>query len=146
MSTDALAVGSVAAVLVVLGLMWALKARRLDSLRRAKSVDTKPGRYGVSILPMSQNTEDEILVVGFPTLESARLYARRYTWSSVEEMKTVEKPETAFSFYGEIAKVLGDEYSGRSELDLFFRETPPPEDVDWASLERMYDVKKTYGE
>ena len=83
---------------------------------------------------------------GFPTLESARLYARRYTWSSVEEMKTVEKPWLAFSFWGETAQVLGDEYHGDSELDLFFRETPRPEDVDWASLEKMYNVKKTYGQ
>ena len=51
--------------------------------------------FSVLVINMNYNPEDEILVEGFPTVEAARLYARRRTWSSVEEMKR-ENPSPNF--------------------------------------------------
>ena len=92
------------------------------------------------------HAHDVILVEGFPTLEAARLYARRYTWATVEEMKEVPDSHTAFLIYGETARVVGDEYTTwHDEVDYFFAHEPTAEDTDWESLEKKYRVKKTYG-
>lgn len=104
--------------------------------------------YSVLIISMSHNPEDKILIEGFPNIEAARLYARRYTWATVEEMKSVEgqNPETAFSIYGETAQVLEDAYTANSELNFFFSETPSREDIDWKALEHLYPLTWTYGD
>jgi len=103
--------------------------------------------FSVLVINMNHNPEDEVLVDGFPTVEAARLYARRRTWSSVERVKALNpKKETAkwaYAIYGETASVLEDDYSAWSEREMFFDQTPLPEDIDWEALEEEFELTKS---
>ena len=96
--------------------------------------------HSVLVFDMAHTGLDdgEYVVSGFSTIEAARLYARRRTRASVEELR---KPGIApadlrrlWHLYGEDCKVLGDTYSGASEIDRFIAEPAQGEDCDWTTL------------
>lgn len=96
--------------------------------------------YSVIVFDMAHTGQEdgEHVVSGFATLDAARLYARRRTRASVEELR---KPGIAdadlrklWYLYGEDCKVMGDDYSGAAELDRFIAEPARDEDCDWMTL------------
>jgi hypothetical protein len=95
-------------------------------------------RYSVFDMAHTGLEDGEYAVSGFATLAAARLYARRRTRASVEELR---KPGIAdadlrklWYLYGEDCTVLGDSYSGPAELDRFIAEPAPSEDCDFTAL------------
>jgi len=100
-----------------------------------------PYRVIVCDLFHSHAPDHETVVRGFPTRELAVEYARRRTWSSVEEMRkpglSREQVRDRWLALGEDCRVIGPEgvvYVARSELDTFLDHSPPPERRDWVGL------------
>jgi hypothetical protein len=96
--------------------------------------------YSVIVFDMARTGHDdgEHVVSGFATLDAARLYARRRTRASVEELR---KPGIAdadlrqlWYLYGEDCTVIGGAYSGAGELDRFIAEPASGADCDWTAL------------
>jgi hypothetical protein len=96
--------------------------------------------YAILVFDMAHTglEDGEHVVPGFATLDAARLYARRRTRASVEELR---KPGIAdadlrqlWYLYGEDCTVLGDHYAGASELDSFIAEPAQGDDCDWTTL------------
>ena len=87
--------------------------------------------------------DHETVVLGFPTREQAIEYARRRTWTSVEQVRepglSREELKRRWLALGEDCRVVGPEgviYLARSELDTFLETPPPPERRDWHGLYR----------
>ncbi len=87
--------------------------------------------------------DHETVVVGFPTRELAIEYARRRTWSSVEEVRhpglAREQVRDRWLALGEDCRVVGPEgvvYVARTEIDLFLDQPCPPDKRDWAGFYR----------
>ncbi len=87
--------------------------------------------------------DHEIVVRGFPRRELAVEYARRRTWSSVDEMRapglSPEQVRGRWLALGEDCRVVGPEgvvYVARSELEFFLTNPIPPARRDWAGLYR----------
>ncbi len=87
--------------------------------------------------------DHETVVVGFPTRELAIEYARRRTWSSVDQMReqnlSREQVRNRWLALGEDCRVVGAEgvvYMARAELEAFLEHPLPPERRDWVSLYR----------
>lgn len=86
--------------------------------------------------------DHQTFIPGFPAEEVAVEYARRRTWSSVEEMKAAGRsPEEVREHWlalGEECWVVGPEgnvvYRGRAELETFIRHPIPPDRRDWLGL------------
>jgi hypothetical protein len=93
--------------------------------------------------------EEDRLAIGFSSEEEAIEYARKRTWSSVEENKNKEKSQEEnkklWLSFGEESMVLGGEkYSGRSEIEFFLTNKPKPEDTDYSSIEKRLGSKFKY--
>jgi hypothetical protein len=106
--------------------------------------------YSVLVFDMAHTglEDGEHIVPGFATLDAARLYARRRTRASVEELR---KPGIApadlrklWYLYGEDCTVLGDDYAGASELDRFIAEPAEAEDCNWTALAPKPPVTRRY--
>jgi hypothetical protein len=103
--------------------------------------------YSVQILEMSryQDPEGEWQVPGFPTLELAREFARRWVRDSVEELRsagqTREELRRLWHSFGDDALVLGGNYAGYSELDFFIDHPASSEERDWAAIKKQAGVK-----
>ncbi|GEM_PF-3206652 len=87
--------------------------------------------------------DHEVAVLGFPSRELAVEYARRRTWSSVEQMRepglSREEVRRRWQALGEDCRVVGPEgviYVASAELDRFLEHPIPPERRDWAGLYR----------
>ena len=108
-------------------------------IKRAHDITPMTGPYSVLVFDMAHTHDDgEHVVSGFATLDDARLYARRRTRASVEELR---KPGLAdaelrrlWYLYGEDCKVMGDGYSGADDLDRFIAEPARGGDIDWTTL------------
>ena len=104
------------------------------------------GAYSVIIIDMFHyDDESEMIIRGFPTAELAREYARRRTRDSLEELREAgrshaEMRERWFIF-GEDCLVVGDSYTGYSELDFFIDNPATPEERDWMAIEKMVTKK-----
>ena len=104
----------------------------------------KGSPYSVIVCDLfnSNDPDHESVIAGFPSRELAVEYARRRTWSSVEEMKgpdiSPEKVKERWSALGEDCRVVGPEgkliYRARSELELFIAQPLPPERRNWVEL------------
>ncbi len=97
--------------------------------------------------------DHETIVAGFPTRELAIEYARRRTWSSVEQMRAPglsrEQVRSRWLALGEDCRVVGPEgviYAARSELDTFLDHPLPPERSDWLALYRYGGPMTTFRE
>ncbi|MEO5369669.1 MAG: ATP-binding protein [Magnetococcus sp. DMHC-1] len=100
-----------------------------------------------AVLVMQPSTREEYAVEGFPSLEQATEYARRFVRDSVEEfrhpgMSERELREQWFLF-GEDALVLNGDYAGSQELDLFITTPATPEDRDWQACQPDRSGAKT---
>jgi hypothetical protein len=102
---------------------------------------TRDGSFGVLVIGMSgYSSEEETHVMGFPTQELAQEYARRRTRDSLEELRTpgISDQELREQWYlfGEDCIVIGQEYTGASEIDYFIAHNATDLERDWQGLER----------
>lgn len=108
-------------------------------LTSAHYITPMTGPYSVLVFDVAHTHDDgEHVVSGFATLDDARLYARRRSRASLEELR---KPGLAdaelrrlWYLYGEDCKVMGDGYSGARELDRFIAEPAQGNDINWTAL------------
>jgi hypothetical protein len=129
---------------------WPLRAyplrQALQIMRGEEQTEPRArraGTYSVMILDMFHISQDEgssYAVDGFPTLELAKEFARRWVRDSLEEMRSPTLTRAAlreqwFAF-GEDAVVLGGNYSGCSELDFFIDHPAAPEERDWQAIKK----------
>jgi hypothetical protein len=103
----------------------------------------RAGTYSVMILDMFHISQDEgssYTIDGFPTLELAKEFARRWVRDSLEELRTPgqtrEELRAHWFTFGEDAVVLGGNYSGCSELDFFIDHPATPEERDWQAIKK----------
>ncbi len=103
------------------------------------------GPYVVLVCDLfhAHEPDHETVVEGFPTAELAIEYARRRTWSSVDEMRrpgdTPEGLRERWRAFGEDCRVVGPEgviYVASSELERFLARPATPEERDWTGLYR----------
>ena len=84
--------------------------------------------------------EEDYTVDGFPTLELAIEFARRWTRDSIEEQRapdqTSEQLRQSCHAFGECASVFGADYSGHDELELFIEHPASQDKMDWQSIKR----------
>ncbi|MFQ5903418.1 MAG: hypothetical protein ACE5JO_06990 [Candidatus Binatia bacterium] len=94
--------------------------------------------FAVHVIEMShyQDPEHEGAYDGFPTLELAREFARRWVRDSVEGLRkpdqTKEELRKAWWVFGEDAFTEG--YKGSDELDYFIDHPATAEERDWESI------------
>jgi hypothetical protein len=99
--------------------------------------------YSVLIIDMSYDTEKDFVVKGFPTVQLANEFARRWVRDSVEELRepeqTKEELRRSWHMFGQDASVLGGEphYAGSHELDYFIERPATAEERDWPSIKRL---------
>jgi len=89
----------------------------------------------------SMDPDEETLVGGFPSWESARDYARARTWSSVHELRepgmSADKLKSQWWLFGETVMVVGDpHYSATDEIDFFVANQPTATQIDWVEIAR----------
>lgn len=90
----------------------------------------------------SHEPDHQTFLLGFPAEEVAVEYARRRTWTSVEEMKAPGRsPEEVRKHWlalGEECWVVGPDgdviYRARAELETFIHHPIPPDRRDWVGL------------
>ena len=100
------------------------------------------GTYSVMILDMFHhgNEGSSYTIDGFPTLELAMEFARRWVRDSLEELRSPSLTRAAlreqwFTF-GEDAVVLGGNYAGCSELDFFLDHPATAAERDWQAVKK----------
>lgn len=89
--------------------------------------------------------EHDYVIDGFPTLELAIEFARRWVRSSLEYFRKPNRLKEELSkmwyMFGEDAVVLGGDYHGSSELDFFIEHPATPEERDWQSIKRKAGIQ-----
>lgn len=86
--------------------------------------------------------EEDYVIDGFPTIELAVEFARRWVRESVEESrkksKTAEEMKKMWRTFGENAVVLDGNYRGSSELDYFvLNPATKREHTDWKAIKKL---------
>ena len=104
------------------------------------------GAYSVIVIDMFHyDDESEMIIRGFPTAEMAREYARRRTRDAVEESRQAgrshDEMRKLWHTFGEDCIVVGDSYTGFSELDFFIDHPATPEERDWMAIEKLVTEK-----
>ena len=88
--------------------------------------------------------DEDYAVGGFPTLELAMEFARRWTRDSIEEQRAPNQNNAqlrqSWHAFGECASVIGADYSGHDEIEYFIEHPASPEEVDWQAVKRDADV------
>jgi hypothetical protein len=103
--------------------------------------------YEVLIIDMSYDEEKNFVVEGFPTVELANEFARRWVRDSVEELRTSnqtrEELRRLWFIFGEDASVLGGEphYAGSHELDYFIEHPATREERDWQAIQKLAGIE-----
>ena len=102
--------------------------------------------YSVIVIDMFHyDDESEMIIRGFPTEELAREYARRRTRDSLEELRgdgiSHDELRERWFIFGEDCLVVGDSYTGLSELDFFIDHPATPEERDWMAVEKQVTKK-----
>jgi hypothetical protein len=106
----------------------------------------KPG-YEVLIIDMSYDAEKNYVVEGFPTVQLANEFARRWVRDSVEELRTSnqtkEELRRLWYIFGEDALVLGGEphYAGSHELDYFIEHPATAGERDWQAIKKLAGIE-----
>ena len=99
--------------------------------------------YSVLIIDMTYDSEKDFVISGFPTVELANEFARRWVRDSVEELRaagqTREELRRMWHAFGEDASVLGGEphYAGSHELDFFIDHPADAAERDWQEVKRL---------
>ena len=86
--------------------------------------------------------EEDYIIDGFPTIELAVEFARRWVRESLEENrkkdKTAEEIKKMWRTFGEDAVVLDGNYRGSSELDYFvLNPATKKEHTDWKAIKKL---------
>jgi hypothetical protein len=103
--------------------------------------------YEVLIIDMSYDEEKNFVFEGFPTVELANEFARRWVRDSVEELRasnqTREELRRLWYTFGEDASVLGGEphYAGSHELDYFIEHPATREERDWQAIKKLAGIE-----
>lgn len=101
------------------------------------------GGYSVLIIDMTYDSEKDSVVSGFPTVELAKEFARRWVRDSVEGQRTAnqtrEELRRLWHLFGEDASVVGGEphYAGSHELDFFIDHPANAAERDWQEVKRL---------
>ncbi len=103
-------------------------------------------RYSVLIIDnYHMEPEQDYVIDGFPTLELAIEFARRFVRSSLEDFRkpnqSKEELRKMWYMFGEEAAVLGGDYYGSSEIDFFIEHPATPEEQDWQSIKNKAGIK-----
>lgn len=99
--------------------------------------------YSVLIIDMTYDREKDFVCSGFPTVELANEFARRWVRDSVEELRaanqTKEELRRMWFIFGEDATVLSGEshYAGSHELDFFIDHPATAAERDWYEIKRL---------
>jgi hypothetical protein len=99
--------------------------------------------YSVLIIDMSYDDEKNFVVKGFPTVQLANEFARRWVRDSVEELRelnqTKEDLRRLWHTFGQDASVLGGEphYAGSHELNYFIEHPATAEERDWQAIKTL---------
>ncbi|HLL14252.1 MAG TPA: hypothetical protein VK388_04170 [Pyrinomonadaceae bacterium] len=99
--------------------------------------------YSVLIIDMSYDDEKNFVVQGFPTVQLANEFARRWVRDSVEELREPnqikEDLRRLWHMFGQDASVLGGEphYAGSHELDYFIEHPATAEERDWQAIKKL---------
>jgi hypothetical protein len=103
--------------------------------------------FSVLIIDMFQHDPEEDYVIGgFPSVELAREFARRWVRDSVEEQRATNRPREElrrmWHAFGEDASVLGCEphYAGSHELDFFIEHPATDAERDWREIKRLAGI------
>lgn len=107
--------------------------------RKTGAGSPSAGPYSVLIIDMfHHDPAEDFTVHGFPTLELAREFARRWVRDSLEELRasgqTAKALREQWFTFGEDAVVLGGDYAGFSELDFFIAYPATAEERDWKAV------------
>ena len=92
---------------------------------------------------MTYDEERNFVVDGFPSLELANEFARRWTRDSLEKLRGTSESKDElrrmWHMFGEDASVLGGEprYAGSHDLDYFIEHPATPEECDWLEVKRL---------
>jgi hypothetical protein len=99
--------------------------------------------YSVLIIHMSYDAEKDFVIKGFPTVQLANEFARRWVRDSVEELRglnqTKDEVRRLWHMFGEDASVVGGEpnYAGSHELDYFIEHPATREERDWQAIKDL---------
>ena len=128
---------------------WPLRAyplrQALQTMRGQEQTEPRArraGTYSVMILDMSHHGDEgsSYTIDGFPTLELAMEFARRWVRDSLEELRTPgqtrEELRAQWFTFGEDAVVLGGNYAGCSELDFFLDHPATAAERDWQAIKK----------
>ncbi|HEY0098686.1 MAG TPA: hypothetical protein VGB76_06995 [Pyrinomonadaceae bacterium] len=103
--------------------------------------------YSVLIIDMSYDEAKNFVMEGFPTVELANEFARRWVRDSVEELRglnrTREEVRRLWHTFGEDASVLGGQphYAGSHELDYFIEHPATATERDWRAIQRLAGIE-----
>ncbi|MCA1635424.1 MAG: hypothetical protein LC802_17475 [Acidobacteria bacterium] len=105
------------------------------------------GSYSVLIIDMFHyDPEEDYTIDGFPSVELANEFARRWVRDSVEELRagngTREELRRLWHTFGEDASVLGGEphYAGSHELDFFIAHPATTAERDWQEIKKLAGI------
>ena len=103
-------------------------------------------KYSVLIIDnFHMEPEHDFVIEGFPTLELAIEFARRWVRNSLENQRkskqTKEELRKMWQAFGENAVVLGGDYSGSSELDFFIDNPANPGEIDWQEIKKKAGIQ-----
>ena len=99
--------------------------------------------YPVLVIDMSYDAEKNVVVEGFPTVQLANEFARRWVRDSVEELRAVQQTSDdlrrLWHMFGQDASVVGGEphYAGSHELDYFIEHPATGEERDWQAIKSL---------
>jgi hypothetical protein len=103
--------------------------------------------FSVLIIDMFQHDpEEDYLIGGFPSVELANEFARRWVRDSVEEQRgcarTKDEVRRMWHTFGEDASVLGGSphYAGSHELDFFIDHPATAAERDWKEIKRLAGI------
>lgn len=103
--------------------------------------------YTVFVIDMSYDSEKDFSISGFPNVELASEFARRWVRDSVEELRgedqTREQLRRMWHMFGQDATVHGDgnpHYAGSHELDYFIDHPATREERDWQEIKRLAGI------
>lgn len=107
---------------------------------------SKGKHYSVLIIDnFHMEPESDYVIEGFPTLELAIEFARRWVRNSLEHQrkKNQSKEELRKMWYsfGEDAVVLDGDYRGSSELDFFIDHPATSREQDWKAIKKKAEIK-----
>lgn len=89
--------------------------------------------------------EHDFVIKGFPTLELAIEFARRWVRSSLENQRKSKQTKAELKkmwySFGEDAVVLGGDYKGSSELDFFIDHPAKSKELDWQAIKRKAGIQ-----